>query len=139
MSTPDWYRTKLAQMRGQTPAPRPTYQDHYHGSFPVPGGPGSPTQGVPPQRPQQPQDFNPNQALPPGSIGIHDFPNVMKFWRGGKARKLNPEPCPECGSSNFVENYGARRGPQPAPHCWNCGYNGLFEQGLPSTWGAVSS
>jgi predicted RNA-binding Zn-ribbon protein involved in translation (DUF1610 family) len=37
--------------------------------------------------------------------------------------------CPECGSGNFfTRSSTVKRGPAPAPHCTECGYNGLFEQ-----------
>jgi hypothetical protein len=55
----------------------------------------------------------------------------------GIGAQLNPNPCPNCGASLFYEQLGKqkRRGPEPAPHCFSCGYNGLFEQGLQSSWG----
>jgi hypothetical protein len=133
MSNADWYRNKLSQLRGPEPAPQP------RPSYPQQGVPQYAQQQVQPQQFQQPPgEFNPNLALPPGSIGLHDFTRVMGLWRGGKGHKLNPEPCPSCGSNQYYENLGPRRGPQPAPHCYNCGYNGLFEQGLPSSWGATT-
>ena len=60
----------------------------------------------------------------------------MQQWRGGKAHKVDTEPCPECGSNKYYSRTGAevRRGPPPAPHCFACGYNGMFTQGLSSTW-----
>ena len=53
----------------------------------------------------------------------------------GKGARLNPDPCPNCGGTLFYDDLGLkRRGPPPAPHCFNCGYNGLFEQGLEGNW-----
>lgn len=53
----------------------------------------------------------------------------------GLGHQLNPNACPQCGNSLFYERLTrARRGPEPAPHCFTCGYNGLFEQGLESSW-----
>jgi hypothetical protein len=53
----------------------------------------------------------------------------------GVGGRLNPDPCPNCGANLFYDNLGKnRRGPPPAPHCFTCGYNGLFEQGLESSW-----
>lgn len=56
----------------------------------------------------------------------------------GVAHQLNPNACPSCGANLFYERLtkGPRRGPEPAPHCFSCGYNGLFEQGLAGNWGA---
>lgn len=141
-SNTDWYRNKLAQMRGhgqpQARQPQPSYPPQ---GVPQYGQPQQvPQYGQPQQfQPQQGQaPFDPNLALPPGSIGVHDFTKVAGLWRGGKAHKLNQNPCPECGSVQYYENLGPRRGPQPAPHCYNCGYNGLFEQGLPGSWGVAT-
>ena len=59
-------------------------------------------------------------------------------WRGGPAARENPNPCPKCGGNQYFANIKAsKRGPNPAGHCYNCGFNdGMFEQGLASSWGA---
>jgi len=59
-------------------------------------------------------------------------------WKGGPAAKANPDPCPQCGGNQYFANLQVnKRGPQPAGHCYNCGYNdGMFTQGLASSWGA---
>ena len=61
---------------------------------------------------------------------------MMGLWRGGKAHQIDAQPCPNCGGNQFYSRtgHGVRRGPPPAPHCYNCGYNGMFEQGLESSW-----
>jgi hypothetical protein len=63
--------------------------------------------------------------------------DVARFWKGGQAHKVDRQPCPQCGSPQFYSRtQGIRRGPPPAPHCYNCGYNGgLFDQGDPTMWG----
>lgn len=69
-------------------------------------------------------------------VTIENLWGAMQQWRGGKAHKVDPYPCPECGSANFSSrSEGAMRGPPPAPHCFNCGYNGMFTQGLATSWG----
>lgn len=69
-------------------------------------------------------------------VTVGNMWNAMQVWRGGKAHKVDAYPCPNCGSDKFYSRTGAeaRRGPAPAPHCFECGYNGLFDQGLASTW-----
>jgi hypothetical protein len=68
-------------------------------------------------------------------VTIDNLWGAMQTWRGGKAHKIDSEPCPECGSPNFYSRTdGARRGPPPAPHCFACGYNGMFQQGLMTSW-----
>jgi len=124
-----WYQRKLAQMRGN----------------------GAPFQGRAPTQPyQQPvspyqQNSAPVQQMPaiqqPASPEtLSDLLNLQEHGQGpraGKGAKLNPDPCPNCGGSLYYANLGMkRRGPPPAPHCFNCGYNELFEQGLESNWQA---
>jgi predicted RNA-binding Zn-ribbon protein involved in translation (DUF1610 family) len=88
-----------------------------------------------PQWQQQPQYQQPQQPPPP--VTIANLWDAMKEWRGGKAHRVDAQPCPECGGNQYYSRSdGARRGPPPAPHCYNCGYNGLFEQGEAATWGA---
>ena len=127
MSNLDWYRNKLAQARGQEPTPQ---QQAYA---------PRPSYGMPPQQvqPQQFQVTEPPQVPSEVAWANKLSQTAIHARRGGKGHLLNPDPCPECGSPHFYSNLGPSRGPQPAPHCWNCGYNGLFEQGMPSSWGAT--
>lgn len=68
--------------------------------------------------------------------------DAMRLWKGGEAhRKEGHLSCPSCGSSTGYTAYsgmsaGAARvnGQQPRPHCFECGYNGSFAQGLESSW-----
>ena len=40
--------------------------------------------------------------------------------------------CPNCGRPNYFSRANAGvAGMAPAPHCYECGYNGRYEQGLP--------
>jgi hypothetical protein len=118
-----WYQRRVARAR-QTPAPQ--QQQQY---------------------PQQRQAYYPQQQQrpPPGYIPQQPVPTTignlweqMQQWHGGKAHQVDPHPCPECGSDQYFSRTGAeaRRGPPPAPHCFACGYNGMFDQGLASTWNA---
>jgi hypothetical protein len=127
MSDAGWYQRKMAQMRSgtlQRPAPQPYQQPQPQYQQPT-------YQQQAPVQHYQPQ---PQQAPP---VTIENLFGAMGHWRGGKAHQLDREPCPQCGGNQFYSrSAGARRGPPPAPHCYNCGYNGLFEQGDPTTWGA---
>jgi hypothetical protein len=128
MSDASWYQRKLAQARqiaspySSTPAPRPAANWN--------GNPRQNTQGGVPAQPQ-PQ--------PPQTVTVHNLYEAMHFFRGGEGERTNPNLCPRCGSNHYFDNVKAsKRGPTPAPHCYNCGFNdGMFEQGLPSTWGAT--
>ena len=133
-----WYQRKMASLRGNsTPPPQRVLQQypqqqHYQPQAPQQYQQYPQQQPYPPQYQQYPQP----QQLPP--VTIENLFGAMGFWRGGKAHQIDREPCPECGSNQYYSrSQGARRGPPPAPHCYNCGYNGLFEQGDPTTWGVT--
>ena len=119
----DWYRNKF----GRQPQARQQYVP-----FQQQGQPQQPPPGYIPI--STPNDGKP----PPGATNVHNFWDMMLLWRGGKAHKIDAEPCPQCGSVRYYSRTGegARRGPPPAPHCFDCGFNGLFDQGMASTWQA---
>ena len=120
-----WYARKMAQMRGQQ-QPQP-YQ----------GRPVVPTYQQPQPAYQQPQQQAPQApaARPETFTEYLDLQKHGQALAPGKGAKLNPEPCPQCGGNLFYADLGLkRRGPAPAPHCFTCGYNEMFEQGLESTW-----
>lgn len=120
-SSQAWYQRKLSQVRGQ--APRPFQQQQNQNGY------------VPAPQPQQ-QTFAPAGGPPPGTLT--ELLQLQTQGQGlvpGKGARLNPDPCPNCGGKMFYANLGLkRRGPPPAPHCFTCGYNDLFEQGLESNW-----
>lgn len=80
--------------------------------------------------------LDPNRA-PNDEVSMGE---AMRLWRGGEAhRKEGHLECPECGSTTGYTAYssaGSARinGQQPRPHCFECGYNGSFSQGLQSNW-----
>lgn len=118
-----WYQRKLAAVRQQAPPPPQPQQVR-------------PLQEIPPNQQQQFVQFQPQgQQVPRGAVNMGNFWDMMQLWKGGKAHQIDRDPCPECGSDQYYSRTsGPRRGPPPAPHCFQCGYNGLFEQGLPSSW-----
>jgi hypothetical protein len=119
-----WYQRKLSQMRGQQPAPfqgRPAVPQYEQ--------PVARYQQQAPQAPQAPA------ATPETLSELLDLQQHGQALRPGKGARLNQDPCPNCGGNLYYADLGLkRRGPPPAPHCFNCGYNELFEQGLESTW-----
>lgn len=84
---------------------------------------------------QQLERLQPNGA---GQVTTENIFEMARFWKGGPGHKNDPDPCPECGSNQYFSRRARHsRLPPPAPHCYNCGFNGgLFEQGDPTTWGA---
>lgn len=124
----DWYQRKFGRPTGggqrQAPpvnAPRQAYGNTT--------GTNNTNQFV--QFQQQPTQIDPRTQ----KVTIGNLWDAMQNWRGGPAHRTDPNPCPNCGSKNFsARTTGIMRGPPPAPHCFNCGYNGMFEQGLASSW-----
>ena len=127
MSNAEWYARRLQQQQ----APQQRY---------VPPPPAYPPQ-APQNYQQQPmpgQHQMPPQTPPPGSVNHQNFMQMASMWRGGPAMRADPGGCPECGSPRYYSRAKTvSRGPAPAPHCFDCGFNGLFDQGDPATWGAM--
>jgi hypothetical protein len=133
MNMSDWWSKKIA---GETPSPSR--------NFTTP--PTTPALRFPMQQPsapvQQQQQGNqnvldPNRA-PTEQIGMGD---AIRMWKGGEAaRKEGNMSCPECGSKNVFSRVGRGsnsmiNGAQPAPRCFECGWNGKYGQADQSNWG----
>ena len=126
----DWYRQKIAQMRGQAPPPAVrTYQQ--------PVAPNVPAYYQQPTAPQeQIQQQVPLTAEQRWAIRLNGAAEAAQAG-GGAAHRTDRQPCPSCGSNQYFSRHVSKRLPPPAPHCYNCGFNdGLFEQGLQSSWEA---
>ena len=94
--------------------------------------------GIPPQQqrpaPVQPQRtdvLDPNRA-PSEQVTMGE---AIRMWRGGEATRRETMTCPSCGSGNvFSRSKGMINGANPAPRCYECGWNGRYEQGDESNW-----
>jgi hypothetical protein len=133
MSNSSWWANKLGQpqqpSRGITlPAqPAPAPQQSVVEAAPQP---------APPQHTKPVLDPNrdANAEVPMGE--------AMRLWKGGEAHRMEGSmACPACGSATGYTAYsgmgsaGSRvNGQQPRPHCFECGYNGSYAQGLESNW-----
>jgi len=108
------------QQQPQAPAPQPTME------------------GVPLNQGERQQVLDPNRAAN-AEISMSE---AMRLWRGGEAHRTEGNmACPACGSATGYTAYsgmgaGAARvnGQTPRPHCFECGYNGAYSQGLESSW-----
>ena len=132
MSDPSgWWAKKLGGTRQQGPSPAPQQQAP---NLP-PGAPQYQQQPLYAQPQPQPLDTSQIRVTP------ENFMQVARFWKGGVAHQIDREPCPQCGGNQyFSRTNGRSRLPPPAPHCYNCGYNGgLFDQGSPEAWGATQT
>lgn len=129
MADTGWYARRLGGQQTLPPQnPNPNYPPTYQPTAPPPG--------PPPNQYQQPQPVGPGgQPLPEGQIPIMD---AVQMWRGGPAHRTDPHPCPSCGGQHYYSRtQGPSRGPAPAPMCFDCGYNGMFDQGDPAIWGSA--
>ncbi len=144
----DWWARKLQQQAPQAPQ-QPQHSYPPVGYRPPPVAPQAPVQRpmAPPQ--QRPQGEMPGyqeplregerqQVLDPNRDPNEqmDIVTALHYWKGGEAhRRERSLACPSCGSRNYFSRKGAwqRAGSAPASHCFECGYNGIYEQGLPPT------
>ena len=68
--------------------------------------------------------------------GQTDMGTAIRSWKGGEAhRREGSLTCPRCGSKNvFSRSNGGTLGHAPAPRCFECGWNGLYEQADQTSW-----
>lgn len=135
MSNADWWSRRIS---GNQPVQR---------SQPASVPPTSPPLRFPPQQQQpvyqQHSQTVGNQRLldesQPADAQI-DMGSAIRMWKGGEAmRKQGDLRCPECGSSNVFHRVAKGgnttiNGKAPAPRCFECGWNGIYDQGLETNW-----
>lgn len=131
----DWWSQRLS---GSTPRQLPRTETS------VP--PMSPPMRIGIQVPTAPMQQPPNAGnqrvldesrAPTENISMGE---AIRLWKGGEAaRKQGDMTCPECGSQHvFVRTAKGGNttvsGNSPAPRCFECGWNGLYDQGSQSSW-----
>lgn len=91
------------------------------------------------QAPQQVQQHDPVQDDPNRKLSLREA--VSRFSGGESARVEGHLSCPQCGSRTGYTEYRGMgglsagvMGNRPAPHCYECGYNGRFAQGEQANW-----
>lgn len=118
----DWWTKKLA---GEKPSTPRTFQHHPASSIPV-----SPvTQSTPSQQVVHHQDVEPENLSQALRMGI---------TKGGEGTRRDGNlTCPSCGGHYvFSRAKGTMvNGATPAPRCYECGWNGLYDQGEQGNWG----
>lgn len=108
--------------------------------------PSSPPLRFPVQVPvaQQPQQRAQQQKVLDASRDATEqisMGDAIRLWQGGEAmRKEGGMTCPECGSNNvFGRSTRSSNtmvgGKSPAPRCFECGWNGLYNQAIEGSWG----
>lgn len=125
----DWWAKKLA---GQQPTPQRVY------ATPPTTAPMRVPQAEPQQVPQQPMQGGRSLVDPDKAPNAEvTFSEAMRRWQGGEAmRKEGNLTCPECGSIYVFSRTGKGAGTMvngaaPAPRCYECGWNGLYDQAVP--------
>jgi hypothetical protein len=68
--------------------------------------------------------------------GQTDMGTAIRNWKGGEAhRREGSLTCPRCASKNvFSRSNGGSLGHAPAPRCFECGWNGIYEQADQTSW-----
>lgn len=129
----DWWSKKLT---GQNPTPQRTYQTPPTAPplrIPMP----APQQQVTPQQQAQNQNVLDPSRAPTDKI---DMGTALRMWKGGEAwRKEGGMTCPDCGSIYVFSRTGRGantmiNGASPAPRCYECGWNGMYDQGSQGNW-----
>jgi hypothetical protein len=136
----DWWNKKLS---GQEPTPQRTYATPPTSPplrFPAPSqsAPTAPqSHSTVPSAPQDRQDVLDPSKAPTEQITMGD---AIRLWKGGEAmRKEGNLTCPECGSIHVFSRTGRGfgttvNGASPAPRCYECGWNGMYDQGSRGNW-----
>lgn len=126
----DWWSKKLA---GETPTPQRTYTTPPT-TVPIRTPMPAPAQTQPMQSPNGRQEVldpsrGPNEQITMGE--------ALRLWQGGEAmRKEGNLTCPDCGSIYVFSRTGRGHntminGASPAPRCYECGWNGMYDQAQP--------
>ena len=117
----DWWSRRLSS---NSPSPQTTRT-----SVPL----TSPAIRFPAQSPAQAMVPASQQVETPATMG-----EAIRVWKGGEAmRKEGHMRCPDCGSQHVFTRVGSGttvNGSQPAPRCFECGWNGKYNQGDQSNW-----
>lgn len=83
--------------------------------------------------PQQTTTTPNSQIDPNGQI---DMATAVRSWKGGEAHRIDGHlSCPRCGSKNVFSRANASAGGKvPAPRCFECGWNNMYEQADQVSW-----
>lgn len=129
MTSSSWWARKL----GNEPAAPPQHQG-YPQQQGYPQAPSYPATGPgyhgPP--PQQPQTTEHIQVTKENVVAL------TGLWKGGQGTKTETQSCPNCGSGDYFSranvsgskmvNTNSGTMAHAAPHCFDCGHNGLYTQ-----------
>lgn len=115
----DWWTKKLA---GEKPTPPRTNLPPVQ----------APLNFTPTQTTQTPSAVAVNPTVLPDDATLSDYLRSGATKGGQAARKENAT-CPACGG-NYLFSRGGVSSINPAPRCYECGWNGMYEQADQSSW-----
>lgn len=99
-----------------------------------------PPVNVPLRFPQTQQPSTPSTAhtAPQNDAPAESLSEALQrgITNGGEARRKDNITCPECGSAYVFSRTkgGMVNGASPAPRCYECGWNGLYDQAQQAMW-----
>jgi hypothetical protein len=131
----DWWARRLADTSPRTTQPSTTSLPPT--TPPVRFGVQVPVQPQQPVAPAGNQRVLDESRAPTENVSMGE---AIRLWKGGEAaRRQGNMTCPECGSQHvFVRTAKGGNtminGNTPAPRCFECGWNGLYDQGSQSSW-----
>lgn len=98
--------------------------------------PVSPNYVLPVFREQAQQKTTPTQNSGIDPNGKTDMATAVRMWKGGEAHRIDGNlSCPRCGSANVFSRANASAGGKvPAPRCFECGWNNMYEQADQVSW-----
>jgi hypothetical protein len=130
----DWWSKKLA---GEKPTPQRSFTTPPT-SPPLRIPMSSPAATPQPQYQQEGRQELLDPSRPPNeNITMGE---ALRLWKGGEAmRKEGNVTCPDCGSIYVFSRTGRGagtmvNGASPAPRCYECGWNGMYDQGSVGSW-----
>jgi hypothetical protein len=118
----DWWSKKLA---GEKPTTQRSFEHRLPSSVPV-TPPVNPTHTQAPQQPAQVPQQEPENLSQALRMGI---------TKGGEGTRRDGNlTCPSCGGHYVFSRSKGNTvgGASPAPRCYECGWNGMYDQG---NWG----
>lgn len=117
----DWWSKKLA-------GEKPTQERRFT----------HPATNFPPTTPVTTPTVTQTNTAPVDTTPAVSFTEALQkgITNGGEATRRETQKCPSCGGGFvFTRAKGTMvNGASPAPRCYECGWNGLYEQAEQSNW-----
>lgn len=85
---------------------------------------------------KSPLQHQTNVAQQTDPNGQTNMGSAIRSWKGGEAHRVDGnQTCPRCGGNKvFSRSNASAGGKVPAPRCFECGWNSLYDQGEQSNW-----